>query len=215
MSSPFANLFALRRLGTKAGKPADDDEAKLRRKAKKRAADGDVVDDDDDVEDEDDPVDRKTGDGENEVADPDDDDDEEDPEDEADAAKRRAKKAKAKATSDDDDEDDDTAMKTKAIRVQARADERKRIGKILSHPAAVANPDAGLRIALRTSMPSADAIAMLESVGPASANRSAARARLAAVDVPDVGQGEARSLSTAKSLAADIITAGKKRRGEI
>ena len=192
--------------------------------------------------DEEDVIDRKKDDAENEVADPDDAEElKDDDSDDADAKAKKAKAKKAKAKDDDPDVNDDAEAKAKAkakakekdgdddsddedekdpkMRA-ARSRERGRIASILSSAAGQANPPAALFMALRTTTSRATAITDLAAVGPAEAeppkprHTASARARLAGVDVPDVGSNDTTAPSGSRATAEAIILAGRRARGE-
>ncbi len=190
MQSPFARLF----------KSAQPSAAKVR------------------SEDEDDVIDRKKDDAEDEIADPDDLDDlrDEDEDDDSEAAKarRKAKKAKAKKAEGDDDDDKEDEKDPKAR--AARARERGRVAAIMASDGAAANPVVAMRMAVSTNMSRAAAIGALQDMQPPGGARgAAARARLAGVDVPDVGNsGGSQQARGDRSLADAIISAGKRARGE-
>jgi hypothetical protein len=144
--------------------------------------------------------------------------DEEDDESEDD--KKKSKKSKKAEGDEEDDEKDEPEARVSAADVaRIRAGERKRISAIVSSEAGLANPDAAYELAVNSDMPTANAIAMLRAVGPAKAQAPAKdnlRDRMANTKQPDIGAGgdEAPAPGDPKALAAAIINAGKKRRGE-
>ena len=133
-----------------------------------------------------------------------DDEDGDEDEDDADDEKKGKKAKKAK---EGDDE------KEKA----ARASERARCAAIFKCGAAGARPDVAAHLAFETDMSSANAIAMLGAVAAGAPARPGNLAsRMAAVQAPNVGAsaGAAPAANSAQGVAARIIAAGKKRRGE-
>lgn len=137
-----------------------------------------------------------------------------------------AKKAKAKA--DEDEEEDkkkkeDEAKKAKKAEEDegdkekaARTSERARCAAIFACSAAGTRPDVAAHLAFSTSMSSAEAIAMLDSVAAGGPVRNTLASRMATVQAPNVGAsaGAAPVAGSAQGVAARIIAAGKKRRGE-
>jgi hypothetical protein len=204
--SPFAHLAR----GT--AKAADEDD---KDKDAKEESEGE----EDDEEDEDKKSKKKAkkaDDGdEDDAGAKDGDDDEEDGDD-----KKKSKKSKKAEDGDDDDSDreDDDDPEARA----ARARERGRIRAIVTSDAGKLNPVGAMELACGTSMSRAQAIGTLRAMGvPAAAEprkTDALRNRMAGVDTPDVGAGDAPppvAAGSAKAIAAEIIAAGKKRRGEI
>jgi hypothetical protein len=130
-----------------------------------------------------------------------------------------AKKAKSKKADKEDGDDDDDDEKEPAAKA-ARARERSRIRAIVSCEAAGSFPRMAEHYALNTSIPRADAIAHLTArnldapaatAAPAP-RRDDLRERMAAAPQPNVGGA---SPSPAPDLAAQIILAGRRRRGEV
>ena len=116
-----------------------------------------------------------------------------------------AKKAK-KAEEDEDD-------KEKA----ARKSERARCASIFKCAAAGTRPDVAAHLAFNTSMSSADAISMLETFAMGGAPQpSSLASRMAGVKQQNVGAGAAAAPAAGSDAAvtAQIIAAGKARRGE-
>lgn len=115
---------------------------------------------------------------------------------------KRAKKA-------EEDEDD----KEKA----ARKSERARCASIFKCAAAGTRPDVAAHLAFNTSMSSADAIAMLETFAAGGAPQpSSLASRMASVKPQNVGAGAAAAPAAGSdaAIAAQIVAAGRARRGE-
>jgi hypothetical protein len=154
------------------------------------------------------------------------------------------KKTKKKAQDDDDKKKDDDEKKSKRaqdddekkkdaaavgnnnagdvrdegefIAKVARARERGRIFAIMCSDQGKANPVAAAHLAMQTSMPRDEAIAMLSAIGTNAAPPRAdappsLRDRMATVADPKLGAGDAGGEPT---LAQQIIAAAKKARGE-
>jgi hypothetical protein len=193
-ASPFATL----RRNNAAVKAKAEDDKKDDDDEKKSKAEDDKKDDEDEKkskaeDDKKDDEDEKKSKAE---------DDKKDDEDE-----KKSKKSK----SDDGDGDDPEA--------RIRASERARIRAIAESEAGRANPDAAYELAIGTDMPAATAIALLRSIGPKSqpSSRESLRERMAETPQPDIGAGDANAAPAPgdrKALAAAIVQAGKKRRGE-
>ena len=201
VKSPFARLFR-----SAAAKASDDDDA-AKRKAKRMAdqEDGDEIEDEDSKEDK--VVDKVVDDAEDDLK-----NNVDDVEDDPDAKRKAKKKAKAKDGDDDSDDEDEKDPKARA----ARTRERGRVAAIMASPEAQANPTAALFVALRTSASRDTAVADIKAMGPAAATgKDRAIARLAGVDVPDVGNGDSRERSNTRATADAIIRAGKMARGEV
>lgn len=160
------------------------------------------------------------------------DDDEEDEEEEKEKSQGKKAKRKAKSAQDDKDDDEDEDKKKDE---KSRAQERQRILTILDSVPGKAIPQAAMHIALNTTLPAADAIGVLGSMQGVFAGMKAAPLsnRMAAEPKYEIGV-EAPSLEDKSSplatrtgpdgstvpanpsaLAAAIIAAGKKRRGEV
>jgi hypothetical protein len=165
-----------------------------------RLATGSKADD----KDEKDPTDKNDA-----VDDGDDDDDEEDGADESGKKKKSKKVKKAEDDSDDEDEEKPEAR-------SARLREKARIATILHSAAGQRLPGAALQLALESSMPRHAAVKLLASMsGNVPQSRDGLRDRMAGVDVPDLGAGDAQQPAAGvQGTAAAIIAAGKKRRGE-
>jgi len=137
------------------------------------------------------------------------DEDEEDETGDDDETKKK-KKAKKKAEDKEDEKDED-----KPDARAARAREKARIRAIMSSSAGQQFPAVALGFACDTSMPRHAAIKTLTRMTKdlsASAGGDPLRDRMAALDQPDIGAGDARP---APNLAEQIILAGRKARGEI
>lgn len=138
-------------------------------------------------------------------------DDKKDPsagDDEPDDDEKKGKKAKKAEESGDDDD------KEKA----ARASERARCAAIFACASAGVRPDVAAHMAFSTDMSAAAAIAMLDSMAAgAPARPSNLASRMAAVNAPNVGTDSAAApaANSSQGVAARIIAAGKKRRGEV
>jgi hypothetical protein len=149
-------------------------------------------------------------------------------------------KAKKKAADSDDEDDKDKSASAAGRHIRdggdnrsdmdherdpdvqfARECERGRIAAILRSDAAQVVPNQALHIALRTSLARNHAIGMLEAlaidVPPQTGNKAdALRQRMADAHNPDLGVGDSGRQDTTSSdaIAAMIVAAGKKRRGE-
>ena len=122
--------------------------------------------------------------------------------------KKKEEEAK-KARKAEEDEDD----KEKA----ARVNERARCASIFKSAAAATRPDVAAHRAFHTSRPSAEAISMLETFAIGGAPQpSSLASRMANVKTPNVGAGAAAAPAAGSDAAvtAQIIAAGKIRRGE-
>jgi flagellar biosynthesis GTPase FlhF len=115
---------------------------------------------------------------------------------------RKAKKA-------EEDEDD----KEKA----ARKSERARCRAIFAAASAGSRPDMAAHLAFDTGMSSDEAVALLNVAASGSSARAGLGNRMASVSLPKVGtDGDSvQGANSASGVAAQIITAGKKRRGEV
>jgi hypothetical protein len=120
-----------------------------------------------------------------------------------------------KASEDDEDEKDDKKGKKAARRA-----ERQRIASIITSPAAQrsqAHLENAMYLAFNTDMNAKEAVGMLMCMSApkeekASSDRSDARKRLDSTPNPSVA--DESQASGGPNLAAQIIAAGKKRRGE-
>jgi hypothetical protein len=139
-------------------------------------------------------------------------DEEETDENDGDGKKKKSKKQKkAEDREDEEDEDEPEAR-------AARARERARMYAIMNSSAARRSPAAALHVATQTSMPRHAAIKMLGAMVADMPKDGAGslRDRMASQNIPDIGAGgdEAPGPNDPKALAARIIAAGKKARGE-
>ncbi|HXR23786.1 MAG TPA: hypothetical protein VN742_00395 [Candidatus Binataceae bacterium] len=127
------------------------------------------------------------------------------------------KKTKKRRAEDKEDEDDEKKPDARA----ARARERARIDTIMSCAEAKQLPGAALSLALNSSMPRHQAVKMLASMAAdlsSGANRRAALSeRMASIPQPNVGLDgpNAPVPGSTAELAAAIVNAGRRRRGEI
>jgi hypothetical protein len=151
-------------------------------------------------------------------ADDDEDDDDDDEDDDKGDGKKNKKSKKTKKAEDDCDEEDEDRPAARAIRLRERA----RIRTIVRSRAGKLLPDAARQLAFGMAMPRHAAVKLLRSMVAALPKGNAAasfRDRMAGVNIPDVGPGDAAQSSgapdNAKALAAAIIAAGKKARGEV
>lgn len=150
-------------------------------------------------------------------------DDEREAGDEEDKKKnKKTKKGKADDERDQDDEDDDEEDERDEEDPKARAARRRekcRIRAITSSAAGKRMPAVALRLALDTSMPRGAAIQALAAMA-SETSRGAGHGlydRMGAQKLPVIGPGgdDAPSLDDPSGIAAAIIMAGKKRRGEL
>lgn len=216
LAASFAQMLGIR--PKSKGARAEDDEEKDK-KAKGSRAEGD----DEDAEDEGEDKKAKGSRAEDEDGDDADasraEDDDEDAEDEDDD--KKAKGARADDEEDDDaaedeegDEGDGDEKKDSKAKKAAKA-ERARCARIVSHGIKCGNVKQAGVFAFDTGMSSSAAIAALDaaaSVSEKAPKASSLRDRMASANVQKPGSGSA---STAQpDLAAQIIAAGKARRGE-
>jgi hypothetical protein len=151
------------------------------------------------------------------IDDPDDDDDDDEDVDDTDEqkAKKKAKKAKKAKADDADDEADESKSDARATRLRERA----RIRTIVNSAAGKQSPATALHLALGTSMPRWAAVKLLGSMNENNVPQGDnLRDRMARTEQPDIGAGAAQSHVTqggSAGLAAAIIQAGCKRRGEV
>jgi len=140
-------------------------------------------------------------------------DEEETDEDDGDGKKKKSKKVKK--AEDKEDEEDEDEPEARA----ARARERARINAILNSSAAKRSPAAALHIATHTTMPRHAAIRMLGAMVAdlPKVGAGGLRDRMASFVNPDIGSGgdEAPGVDDPKALAARIILAGRRARGEV
>src|SRR5882672_9055603 len=144
----------------------------------------------------------------------------EDKKDDEDAEDEKPKEEDTKAGDDDSDEDD------KADKAKRTVRERGRIAAILTSKAASRSEQhyaMALQLALRTSMTRGESIAVLGGMPVASVpaataapavRRDELRSRMEHQPNPEVGADNPSAIGGGPSLAAQIIAAGKKRRGE-
>jgi hypothetical protein len=139
---------------------------------------------------------------------------EEDDDEDEDNKKKSKKAKKAKAATDEEEcaEEDDSDAKVASAARAGRAFERARCRAIFAATAAGVRPDVAAQLAFETHMSAKAAIGVLQ----AAANVQPATAALARTARPrvDLGSGDPPAPSGAKGLAAQIIAAGKKARGE-
>jgi archaellum component FlaD/FlaE len=139
-------------------------------------------------------------------------------EDEAKAKKEEEEAAAQEDDGDDEDDEDededDKKKKTKAKVKAIRMKERDRIRAIVTSEAGLANPKLACDLALNSSMPRDQALAILRGSPAASTETrtDALRDRMAHTAQIDIGVSETQSSAT---LAQQIVAAGKKRRGEV
>jgi hypothetical protein len=142
-----------------------------------------------------------------------DDDDTDDGVDDEEAKKaKKLKKAKRKVE-DDEDAKDEADAGTRAIRLR----EKSRIKAIVNSEAGLANPAAALHLALSTTLPRHSACKLLGGMNQTvPQGRENLRDRMMGVNAPDVGVDGVQSHAPTGTagLAAAIILAGQKRRGE-
>lgn len=136
------------------------------------------------------------------------------------AEKKARRKAKAKKRDDDDggeddpdpdddDYDDDEENDMKGVTGRARARERARIARIMSHPAAGKNAALALGLALRTNMTAGAVIATLAdsvSVLPAARRNSLEQRMAASVQPAPPATGSASGLRPADRALALVNT---------
>ena len=179
----------------------EEDEDKKSKKSKKAKKAKKAEDGDDDMDDEDAAA-----------------EDDEECEEEDDDKKKSKKSKKADDGDDDSDREDDDDPEARA----ARARERGRIRAIVISEAGKLNPVGAMELACGTSMSRRQAIGTLRAMGvpigaAAPRQTDALRSRMAGVETPEIGSGDARPDTNANPVnatAAAIIAAGKKRRGE-
>jgi hypothetical protein len=142
-------------------------------------------------------------------------DPDEDDEDEGEDGEDKKKKSKKNKAEDDTDEEDEDEPEARA----ARTREKDRIRAIMSSPAGRQLPAAALRVALDTSMPRHAAVKMLAGMASdlPKGRGDSLRERMGGERLPDIGPGgsEAPSPDDTKAIAARILRAGAKARGEI
>lgn len=206
-AAPFAHLMGI--------KPRAEDETEEEKKAKKAKRAEDEKDEDKEKE-------AKKAEDEKDERDAEESDDGDGDEDKDEKKSKKAKKAKAEEKDDEDDkeeadeEDGDEEMKGNSASAKARRRERARCAAIFRCDAAGARPDVAAHLAFETTLARADAIALLKSVASGSTGKRALTERMAGVKVPNVGAEGSASVdpNDPKAVAARIIAAGKKARGE-
>lgn len=202
-SNTFAHLLG-RNAEAKAKRAEDDKDDD--KDAKARADDGDDDGDDKDAkakaraEDDSDDKDKDAR-----AEDGDDDDKKDD-----DKKSRKAKKARA---DDGDDNDDDSDA-----RAQGAREMQARCAAIFGSEHAVKNLAQTAQLAFGTNLPAAQCIDILKvGASPAAApqaRRNTLDERMANVKTPAVGASDATPPAGKQGLAAQIVAAGKKARGE-
>ncbi|HET6606738.1 MAG TPA: hypothetical protein VFG62_08725 [Rhodopila sp.] len=119
---------------------------------------------------------------------------------------------------DDDDEGDDDsdgADMRKGKARSARLRERARCAAIFADAAAANNPALAATLAFNTDMPRSQAVAVLRAGGSAAPKKPSLYERMSRENHPRVGASDPGKPAEANSLAARIVAAGKKRRGEL
>ncbi|QNT79434.1 hypothetical protein [Entomobacter blattae] len=154
-----------------------------------------------------------------------DDDDAEAEDEEEDTKSRRSKKAKrakARKADDDDedtdaeDEDEDNTAESDDERKEARAMERRRCKNIFLSKAAGINPSLAAHLAFNTSLPSKQAIVILNdaTAGQALAHhQQTLRQKMQSHRLNPIGQDQKVKSVTAHPLANQMLAAAKKARG--
>jgi hypothetical protein len=126
---------------------------------------------------------------------------------------KRSKKAKAEEDEEAEEEDDDDEAIRKACRA-GRSFERMRCAAIFAAKSAGARPDVAAHLAFTTKMSAKAAIALMDATVSGGAAPTAGRApRPRVVIGSDGGPGPADPASP-QGMAAKILAAGKKARGE-
>ena len=201
---PFASLLGIR-VEKETEKERAEREEKSRRAEWEKKAESDPErerkDDESDAE-----YSRRMEEMDAEEVDGDDDGEKEEEEEDKDGKDKKGKKAEKSEEEDPDDEDGD---KEKA----ARSAERARCAKIIVfgiQSGCVAQ--AGV-FAFDTSMSARAAIAALKA-GKIDGRRGALGERMSQIQMPILGDDDAQPEASARSVAAAIIAAGAKRRGE-
>lgn len=202
--NPFAHL-----LGRKpSGKKAEEDDRKDDTESKAEDDDADA-EEGDDTEDEDDKKSKKSKKAEDDSDDADAENDDSDGDTEEDSDKDNAKKA--------------SGGKKGKTYADGRAFERARCAKIFGCAAAADRPDVAARLAFNTDMNPDAAIEVLTVAAEAGGRQSSRRPsglseRMASLPTPKVGatapQQQPTDPKSPSAVAAAIIEAGRKRRGE-
>lgn len=151
--------------------------------------------------------------------------------DDKDKKGKKAKKAKAEESDDPDkkgedeeaedkkpgakaeDDDEDEAKKAKRAEARGRKMERERGAAIFACPAAGVRPDLAAQLAFHTSMTAEQAVGVLTTAASGGGKRGI-NERMATTAIPNVGSDAAPAANSTASVAAQIIVAGKRRRGE-
>lgn len=194
-AAPFAHLLGLGRASAKAKAEdereddRDEDKEKDSKKAAKAETEGEGDRDDDKSDDD----------------------------------KPEGKKAKGKKASveDGDDDEDEEEMRSKTDAAAARARERARCAAIFSSPAAAGQPHVAAQIAFGTTMGVNAAIKLMQApaltAAPQPLRRASLDERMAAQNTAPIASGPAapRTADPDAELAAQIVAAGKVRRGEL
>jgi hypothetical protein len=132
-----------------------------------------------------------------------------DPDKEGEDEEAEDKKPESKAADDDEDE----AKKAKRAEARGRKMERERSAAIFACPAAGVRPDLAAQLAFHTSMTADQAIGVLTTA--ASGGRRGINDRMATTQIPNIGADPGPEAKGALGVAAQIIAADKKRRGEV
>lgn len=132
---------------------------------------------------------------------------------EEDEDEKKSKKSKKAEDGDEDKDEEKKDNKEAAIR-----SERARCAAIFRSEGAGSRPDVAAHLAFETSMPAAEAVALLASVasGAPKSARDRLAERMSSVKTPNVGVdgGVTADPSSPAAVAAAIVAAGKRRRGE-
>lgn len=225
---PFAQLLGLAKRAEddedpkrarRAEEDGDDDGDEESRKAKSKV-DGAEDDDEDDGDEEARKAKRAKAADDDE--DPEGEDDEDREDDDADGKKSRKAKSKGKRAEDDEEEDggddgDEEGRKAKSARSAIRR-ERARCAKIIAHGVAGGSVRQACVLAFDTGMGVKAAIASLNACkadGAGASSRPSLHDRMARAGIQNVGaDSDGGAPSTMTKVAAAIIAAGEKARGE-
>ena len=133
-------------------------------------------------------------------------------EDETDKDEKDKKAKKAKSEDDGEVDEENDKEKEKA----ARKSERARCRAIFASEAAGSRPDVAAHLAFDTDMTIDAAVALLKVTASGQSARSGLSSRMSSVNLPSLGTDAAGPApGSAGSVAAGILAAGKKRRGEV